>query len=90
MTMQQVSFRDFARGNIPADILLLLDKKTRTKKGLFVAQKYADDVLACIQKREQEKREKKKRALLDFVGAFGDDPTLSEASHQEIKAGKYE
>ncbi|HIP51647.1 MAG TPA: hypothetical protein EYG94_06115 [Campylobacterales bacterium] len=90
MTIQQVSFRDFIRGYIPADILLLLDKKTKTKKGLFVTQEYADDVLAFIEQREQEKKEKKKRALLDFVGEFGESQKLSTASHQEIKASKYE
>jgi len=90
MTIQQVSFRDFIRGYIPADILLLLDKKTKTKKGLFVTQEYADDVLAFIKQREEEKKEKKKRALLDFIGKFGDNQEFSKASHQEIKASKYE
>ena len=89
MTIQKISFRDFIRGHIPADILLLLDKKSNKSKGLYVAPKYADDVLAFIEKRERAKQEKKKRALLDFVGAFGevDNP---DASHQQIKASKYE
>ncbi|HHH19395.1 MAG TPA: hypothetical protein ENK86_02615 [Campylobacterales bacterium] len=90
MTVQQVSFRDFIRGYIPADILLLLDKKSKTKKGLFVTQEYADEVLAFIQQREEKKKEQKKRALLDFVGKFGESEELSKASHQEIKASKYE
>ena len=89
MTIQKIAFRDFIRGQIPADILLLLDKKSNKSKGLYIAPEYADDVLTCIEKKEKEKRRKKKRALLDFVGAFGelDKP---EASHKEIKASKYE
>jgi len=89
MTIQKISFRDFIRGQIPADILLLLDKKSNKSKGIYVAPKYADEVLAFIEKRERAKQEKKKRALLDFVGAFGevDNP---DASHQQIKASKYE
>ena len=90
MTISQVSFRDFVRGYMPADILLLLDKKTKTKKGLFVKQEYADDVLAFIEQRNKEKKEKKKRALLDFVGEFSDNQEFSKASHQAIKASKYE
>lgn len=89
MTIQKISFRDFIRGQIPADILLLLDRKSNKSKGLYISPEYADDVLAFIEKKEKEKQNKKKRALLDFVGAFGelDKP---EASHQEIKASKYE
>ena len=32
MTIQQISFRDFIRGYVPADILMLLDKKTKEDK----------------------------------------------------------
>lgn len=89
MTIEKISFRDFIRGQIPADILLLLDKKSNKSKGLYISPEYAEDVLAFIQKKEKAKQEKKKHALLDFVGVFGEvDDT--EASHQEIKASKYE
>lgn len=89
MTIQKISFRDFIRGQIPADILLLLDKKSNKSKGLYITPEYADDVLAFIKEKERAKQKKKKRALFDFVGAFGemDDTT---ASHQKIKASKYE
>ena len=89
MTIQKISFRDFIRGQIPADILLLSDRKSNKSKGLYISPEYADDVLAFIEKKEKEKQNKKKHALLDFVGAFGelDKP---EVSHQEIKASKYE
>ena len=89
MTIQKISFRDFIRGQIPADILLLLDRKSNKSKGLYISPKYADDVLAFVEKRERERKEKKKHALLDFVGVFGEvDDTA--ASHQKIKASKYE
>ncbi len=89
MTIQQISFRDFMRGEMPADVLMLLDKKSKTKKGLFVKQEYADSVLAFLKQKEQEEIEQKKRALLDFVGAFGDGSEIAEQSHQAIKAQKY-
>ena len=49
--------------------------------------KYADDVLECIAMREKKRKSAKKKALLDFVGVFGEG---DEKSHQEIKASKYE
>ena len=89
MTVESIAFRDFIRGQIPADVLLLFDKKSRKNKGLYISAEYAEEILSYIKKNEQEKKEKKKHALLDFVGAFGelDDP---EATHQAIKASKYE
>ncbi|CAA6819521.1 MAG: Unknown protein [uncultured Sulfurovum sp.] len=90
MTIEQISFRDFIRGYMPADVLMLLDKKTKTKKGLFVKQEYADSVLEFLKKKEEEKIEKKKRAMFDFVGEFGDGSEVSTKSHQAIKSEKYE
>ncbi len=90
MLVKEVSFREFSRGYIPADMLLLMDKKTKKEKGLYVSNKYKDEVIEFLRQKEQEKKEKKKKALLDFVGKFGDGKEFSEASHQEIKAKKYE
>jgi len=87
MTIEEISFRDFIRGEIPADILQLLDKRTHTSKGIFVSSKYADDVLTYLQEKEKQRKENRKKALLDFVGAFGEG---DDTSHQALKAGKYE
>ena len=87
MTIQQISFRDFIRGAMPADILQLLDKRTHTQKGIFVSPKYADDVLAFIEQKEKQRKNSKKKALLDFVGEFGEGDANS---HQAMKASKYE
>jgi hypothetical protein len=87
MTIEKVSFRDFIRGAMPSDILQLLDKRTNTSKGIFVSSKYADDVLEFIASKEKKRKSAKKKALLDFVGEFGEG---SDASHQAIKASKYE
>ena len=87
MTIEQISFRDFVRGVIPADIVRLLDKRTRKEKGIFISPKYADDVLEFIALQEKKRNNAKKKALLDFVGEFGDE---SEKSHQATKASKYE
>jgi len=90
MTIKQISFRDFIRGSMPADVLMLFDKKSKTKKGLFVRPEYADLVLEFLKQKEQEKIEKKKRAMLDFVGVFGDGTDIANETHQAIKAEKYE
>ena len=90
MTIQQVPFRDFVRGSIPADVLLLYDKKTKAQKGIFVKPEFADDVYTYLKKKKQEKAKKKERALLDFIGAFGNDKEFKDKSHKEIKALKYE
>ena len=90
MTIQQISFRDFTRGYVPADVLMLLDKKSKTQKGLFVTQEYADSVLEFLKEKEQKKIEQRKKAMLDFVGAFGEGSEVADKSHQAIKAEKYE
>ena len=87
MTIEQISFRDFVRGVIPADIVRLLDKRTHKEKGIFISPKYADDVLEFIALQEKKRKNAKKKALLDFVGEFGDE---SGKSHQATKASKYE
>lgn len=87
MTIQQISFRDFIRGAMPADILQLLDKRTHTQKGIFVSPKYADDVLEFIEEKEKKRKKARKKALLDFVGEFGEG---DDRTHQAIKASKYE
>lgn len=89
MTIDTVSFRDFTRGHIPADVLMLLDKKTKLFKGLYIKPEYADEVLELIKQKEAMQKNQRKNALLDFVGAFGEGEEL-EASHQSIKAKKYE
>lgn len=89
MTIEKIAFRDFIRGKIPADVLLLWDRKSDKSKGVYISPEYADEVLDYLTRKEKEKQERKKRVLLDFVGAFGElDET--DASHQAIKASKYE
>ncbi len=90
MTVKEVSFREFSRGYIPADMLLLIDKKTKKQKGLYISNKYTDEVLRFLEQKEQERKNKKKKALLDFVGKFGDGKKFLDATHKEIKAKKYE
>lgn len=90
MTIEKISFRDFIRGYIPADILMLLDKKTKKSRGLFVAPKYADEVLEYLKHKEKNEQEQKKHALLDFVGKFGEETVDTTLSHHAIKAEKYE
>ena len=91
MTVEEISFRDFTRGHIPSDVLLLKDKKTNKQKGLFVSKKYADEVLEYLKKRDKKKKQEKINFLLDFVGEFGSlDDDLIDAKSAKIKAQKYE
>ncbi len=90
MTIEKVSFRDFARGEISGDFLILIDKKSKKEKGLFIDKKYSNDFIDFLKIREQREIERKKKALLDFVGEFGDGKEYVNKSHNEIKAKKYE
>jgi hypothetical protein len=89
MTMARVSFRDFLRGSIPADVLQLWDKKSNKSKGLYVSSEYANEVLAMINDAQKKRRQKRTEEIMAFAGAFGkiDDP---DRSHRAIKASKYE
>ena len=87
MTIKKVSFRDFLRGMVFGDILELVDKRTKKQKGLYISPKYAKEVLEFLKNKEDREKEAKKRALLDFIGAFGEG---EEGAHSKIKAKKYE
>ncbi len=90
MTIKQISFREFIRGSMPADILMLWDKKSKKNKGVFIKPKYADEVLEYIALKEKQQKQKNKHALLDFVGKFGTLNEKANDSHNKIKASKYE
>ena len=90
MTAKEVSFRDFTRGKIPSDLLILKDKKRNKTKGLFVSEKYVDDVLEYFRKRDKKQKQEKIDFLLDFVGEFGTLDELKDAKSAQIKASKYE
>ena len=90
MTIEKVSFRDFMRGEVSGDFLILIDKKSKKEKGLFIDKKYSNDFLDFLKMKEKKEIDRKKRALLDFVGKFGDGKEYVGKSHKEIKATKYE
>jgi len=89
MTIEQVSFRDFIRGQGVADILKLWDKKSNKSKGLYISPEYADDVLELIEEKEKKKREKRSKRLASFAGLLGEVEN-PDASYKEMKASKYE
>ncbi len=86
MTINSISFRDFIRGEAKGDVLKLVDKKSKKEKGLYISNKYANEVLEFLKQKAKEEKEQKKRALLDFVGEFGDGEEFKDMSHKEIKA----
>ena len=88
MTMARVSFREFLQGSIPADVLQLWDKKNNKTKGLYISPKYADEILAMIDRREKSRRKKRTETIMSYAGMLGeiDDP---DRPHQAIKASKH-
>lgn len=89
MTIEKVSFRDFIRGEVVADVLKLWDKKSNKSKGLYISPEYADDVLKMINEKEKKKRHERSKNLMGFAGMLGEIEN-ADASHKEMKASKYE
>ena len=88
MTIAQVSFRDFIRGSVPADVLKLWDNKRNKSKGLYISPEYADEVLEMIDAKEMARRKKRTEDILSFVGELGSWED-SNAKAVEIRASKY-
>jgi len=89
MTIEKVSFRDFIRGEVVADVLRLWDKKSNKSKGLYISPEYAEDVLKMIDEKEKKKRKERSKSLMGFAGMLGEVDNV-DASHKEMKASKYE
>ena len=89
MTIEKVSFRDFIRGEVMADVLRLWDKKSNKSKGLYISPEYAEDVLNMINEKEKKKRKERSKSLMGFAGMLGEIEN-ADASYKEMKASKYE
>ena len=67
------------------DIVEIEDKKTKKRKGLFISSKYADDVKRFIEAKEQEAREKKLAAFMQFAGSLSAEESFKEAGSFKYK-----
>lgn len=90
MTKATVSFREFVRGKIPADIVFLTDKKTGQNKGAYIAPEYVQKLSELLEAQEKAEKAGRKKALLEFVGVFGEGTETVGKSQAEILAEKHE
>jgi len=90
MTTATISFREFLRGQMPADVLFLTDKRSGKAKGVYINEEYADKILEILKKMENEAKVKRKKALMDFVGEFGSGSEYQDMSLSQITEDKYE
>lgn len=80
----KLSIRDFTRSSkilLDYDYIDIEDKKSHQYKGVFIPEKYAEEVKAFIDVKIQKEKMEKKKALFSFSGMaeneFG-DKTLQE------------
>ena len=50
------------------DMIEIEDKKTKKPKGLYVSQKYAEDVKKMIEQKEQEEQKRRKERFMRYAG----------------------
>ncbi len=86
-----MSMRELSRGakNLSDyDYVYIEDRKTHTYKGLFVSEKYAEDVKEFLEKKVMKEKKQKKEALLKYAGIASGD--IGENTIQELKKQKKE
>ncbi len=66
------------------DYVEIEDKKSKKRRGLFVSEKYADEVKAFIDRKKQLDAEKQKELLLQHAGIGTGD--IGEKSFRELKS----
>ena len=72
------------------DYIDIEDRKSHEYKGVFVSEKYADEVKAFLDKKIAILKEEKKQSILDFAGiADGDTENKSVKELKNKKAEKY-
>ena len=68
------------------DYVEIEDKKTHKTKGLFVSQKYADEIKEMLKKKIEEERQQKLDRLMEFAGNLEIEDRFKELSAKEIRA----
>ncbi len=70
------------------DFVEIEDKKTHKRKGMFVSEKYVDEVKEMLKERQKSKKQKEIDEMKDYVGIFNGE--FGDITAQEIKAKKRE
>ena len=67
------------------DYVELEDKKSHKIKGLFVSEKYSDDVREYLEKRLKSEQKKKRERYRKWVGRGSVDPRFDNLTSREIR-----
>ncbi len=88
---KKIGIRELAR-NIKIldeyDLIEIEDKKSKKSKGIFVSNKYAEEIKKLIEEKEKKEKEAKLDRILQFAGIL--EGEIPDVSHQELKAMKRE
>ncbi len=68
------------------DYVEIEDKKTHKTKGLFVSQKYADEIKEMLKKKIEKEKHQKLERLMEFAGNLEIEDRFKELSAKEIRA----
>ncbi len=52
------------------DLIEIEDKKSKKRKGIFVSDKYADEIKRFIEAKERKKREDRLKKIMKFAGSI--------------------
>ncbi|WP_187646870.1 hypothetical protein [Nitrosophilus labii] len=70
---KKIGIRELAR-NIKIldeyDLIEIEDKKTKKSKGIFVSNKYADEIKKLIEEKEKREKEERLKRILKFAGSI--------------------
>jgi hypothetical protein len=67
------------------DYVEIENKKTGKRNGLYVSEKYADELKAYIDKCEQQERQRKLDALMQFAGSMEIDSKYDGLSGAQLR-----
>ena len=67
------------------DYVEIEDKKTHKTKGLFVSQKYADEIKELLKKKIEKENRQKLERLMEFAGNLEIEDRFKELSAKEIR-----
>ncbi len=91
---KKIGVRELAR-NIKIldeyDLIEIEDKKSKKSKGIFVSNKYADEIKKLIEEKEKKEKERKLNRILQFAGILeGEIPDVPYSQLRAMKREKYE
>ena len=67
------------------DFVEIEDKKTHKRKGMFVSEKYVDEVKEMLDKKISREKQRKIDEIMKFAGKFEIDDRFKELDADELK-----